>query len=46
MVIFLLVFAITLGALAFGGYKLSKAAAKAKIKQIREIQKELDKEEK
>lgn len=26
MVIFLLVFAITLGALAFGGYKLSKAA--------------------
>lgn len=46
MVIFLLVFAITLGALAFGGYKLSKAATKAKIKQIREIQKELDKEEK
>lgn len=46
MVIFLLVFAITLGAFAFGGYKLSKAATKAKIKQIREIQKELDKEEK
>ncbi len=46
MVIFLLVFVITLGALAFGGYKLSKAATKAKIKQIREIQKELDKEEK
>lgn len=41
---FLLVFAITLGALAFGGYKLSKAATKAKMKQIREIQKELDKE--
>lgn len=41
---FLLVFAITLGVLAFGGYKLSKAATKAKMKQIREIQKELDKE--
>lgn len=41
---FLLVFAITLGALAFGGYKLSKAATKAKMKQIKEIQKELDKE--
>lgn len=41
---FLLVFAITLGALAFGGYKLSKAATKAKMKQIREIQKELNKE--
>lgn len=41
---FLLVFAITLGALTFGGYKLSKVATKAKMKQIREIQKELDKE--
>lgn len=41
---FLLVFAITLGALAFGGYKFSKVATKAKMKQIKEIQKELDKE--
>ena len=41
---FLLVFAITLGALTFGGYKLSKVATKAKMKHIREIQKELDKE--